>query len=165
MIGLDFSEIETHLNENEALVANLKAKSVDPFTIAKIESVLVREAIIFIQASYQEQVIKAIVTKIKHRSNNDQEIVNFFILRTQKLSITVGALKHVLRNFNPRYATNFNNQLNNQSEQNIYEGILNDRINAAHNLGNNFHVGSLEEIRTAHEQAKHILKTFESCMW
>ncbi len=162
---MDFSEIENHLNENESLIAELKGKNVNPFTIAKIENILVRETVIFIQASYQEQVIKTILTKIKNSSNNDRDIVNFFTSKVKKQQIWIADLTNILRNFNEIHATNFDKQIKNKSEAEGYGNILNSRITSAHNLGNNLKLGSLAEVKAAHDDAKFILKTFESCMW
>lgn len=162
---MDFAEVITRLNEEDAVIANLRTKGVDIFTITKIENALIRDTIIFIQTSYQEKVISAVLTKIKYHSNNNTEVINFVMARTKKVNIKIDGLRNILNNFSPAYAANFTRQLNNQSEINIYSSLLTDRINAAHEQGNNLQVGSLSEIRTAHEQAKQVLEKFESSMW
>lgn len=162
---MNFAEIATRLQEDEALISNLKSKNVDAFTLTKIENALVRDTLVFVYTSYQEKVKLAVINKIKYHSNNNKEIIRFVTYRTKKMDIRIAELKNMLRTINPNYYSKFESQLNSVSELNLYSSILTDRVKAAHEQGSNLEMCTITEIKNAHEQAKHILEKFEGSMW
>ena len=162
---MNFAEIIKHLDEDEAIITNLKNHGVDIFIIKKIENALVRDMLVFVYTSYHKNVQDTVMIKVKHCSNKNQEIVRFVMSRIKKMDIKIDGLRNILETFNPKYAQKFKSQLNNKAENDLYSTILTDRIKAAHEQGNNLQIASLSEIRNAHEQAQHVLEKFESCMW
>ncbi len=162
---MDFQEVDKRLSENKELLGRLKDKGVNDLDIKKVENVIVRDMLVFMYTSYQDNVRDAIIVRVKRHSNNSKEIVSFVRLRTKKINLKVDDLEKLLELFNRAYSSKFKQLCSSDEEVKLYSNIIEGRINVAHYQGNNLQIGSLNEVETAHDRARHLLEKFESSMW
>lgn len=162
---LDFIDINNRLDQNKKVIALLEQKNIDPLIIKRLEAAMVRDTLILIHTTYQENIKGAIITKIKRLSDGNEEIVNFVKAKIKKTDIKIDSLKNFLNLLNQIYESKFDKQLDNNEEITMYSNILTARIKVAHENGNNLKIGSLKELEMTHEKGKQILVKFESSLW
>ncbi|MDG6922591.1 MAG: hypothetical protein JRN67_04770 [Nitrososphaerota archaeon] len=133
--------------------------------IKKIENLMVRDALVYLFTEYQENVRNAVITRVKHQSDNNRDIVSFVQSRIRKTRMMINELQGLLGTFNPAYASKFAQQLTSEEEKYRYSSIILGRLNVAHDQGNNLKIESLRELKVAHEHAQRLLLKFEGSLW
>jgi hypothetical protein len=110
-------------------------------------------------------VVEVVLKKVKRHSDNHEAIVNFVRRKIEETNIDTFALKKLLKQLLPSYASNLEFALKDRETTSAYMNIITGRIDVAHHQGNNLQIGSLVEIAEAHVHAQRLLQSFESCMY
>jgi len=164
---MSFAEITSRLTEHKVVLEALRRWQVDFVTIGKIENMMVRDVLIVAYTTYQRYVVAAVLQKADRHSNHPS-LVNFFREKIEKTNIDLDTLTSVLRMMQPQYASNFGlirKNMVNLAIITAYTNIVEERHLVAHEQGDGVQFGSLDEIEQAHNQAKHLLESFASCMF
>ncbi len=162
---MPFSDVKDRLDEDNQVLDALKKSKVDLLTISKLENMMVRDLLIVMYTAYQELIVEAVLKKVKRHSNNHEAIVNFVRRKIEETNIDTFALKKLLMQLLPSYASNFEIALEDRETTSAYMNIITGRINVAHYQGNNLQIASLVEIEEAHNLAQRLLQSFENCMY